>query len=241
VETENALESLTAEYKNFGTVSAQQLAQVGNKMQDIGNKMSSVGSTLTKSVTAPIMGIASASAVAWKEVDEAMDTVAVKTGATGDQLEATQDIVSSLATEIPADFQAVGDAVGEVNTRFGVTGEELKDLSAQFLKFAEVNGTDVTSSIDSMQAAMQAFGVETKDAGKFLDMINKAGQDTGVSVDKLADLMKTNSEALKSMGMNASDSAMFLANLDKNGVDASTAIAGLKTALKNGNFVQYAF
>ena len=233
VETENALESLTAEYKNFGSVSAQQLAQVGNKMQDIGNKMSSVGSTLTKSVTAPIMGIASASAVAWKEVDEAMDTVAVKTGATGDQLEAMQDIVSSLATEIPADFQAVGDAVGEVNTRFGVTGEELKDLSAQFLKFAEVNGTDVTSSIDSMQAAMQAFGVETKDAGKFLDMINKAGQDTGVSVDKLADLMKTNSEALKSMGMNASDSAMFLANLDKNGVDASTAIAGLKTALKN--------
>lgn len=233
VETENALESLTAEYKNFGSVSAQQLAQVGNKMQDIGNKMSSVGSTLTKSVTAPIMGIASASAVAWKEVDEAMDTVAVKTGATGDQLEAMQDIVSSLATEIPADFQAVGDAVGEVNTRFGVTGEELKDLSAQFLKFAEANGTDVTSSIDSMQAAMQAFGVETKDAGKFLDMINKAGQDTGVSVDKLADLMKTNSEALKSMGMNASDSAMFLANLDKNGVDASTAIAGLKTALKN--------
>lgn len=233
LETEKALEGLTQEYKNFGSVSAQQIANVGNKMQEIGGKMQAAGSTLTKNVTAPIVGIAAASAAAWKEVDEAMDTVVTKTGASGEQLEEMKDIVSNIATDIPADFQEIGDAVGEVNTRFGLTGPALEELSSQFIKFARVNNTDVSSSIDSVQSAMAAFDVSAEDAGKFLDMINKAGQDTGVSVDKLADDMKTNAEALKEMGLNASDAAMFLANLDKNGVDTSTAITGLKTALKN--------
>jgi phage-related minor tail protein len=66
-----------------------------------------------------------------------------------------------------------------------------------------------------------------------LDTLNKAGQDTGVDVLKLASDMTTNSEALQEMGFNASDSAMFLANLDKSGVDSSVALTGLKAALKN--------
>jgi len=168
---------------------------------------------------------------AWKEFDEGADIIITKTGATGEAAEGLQTAYKNVSKQVVGSFSEMGTAVGEVNTRFGSTGTELEDLSVKFLKFAKLNGTDVNSSIDSVQAAMAAWGLEAKDAGLMLDVLNKAGQDTGVSVDSLADSLKTNAPALQEMGFSASDAAFFLANLDKNGVDASATMTGLKKAL----------
>jgi|GEM_PF-3967777 hypothetical protein len=64
-----------------------------------------------------------------------------------------------IATEIPTDFETAGAAVGEVNTRFGLTGQALDDLSARFIKFAQLNDTDVSTSIDNVSSVMNAFGI----------------------------------------------------------------------------------
>ena len=167
----------------------------------------------------------------WKEFDEGADIIITKTGATGDAAEGLQTAYKNASKQVVGSFSEIGTAVGEVNTRFGVTGTDLENLSVKFLKFAKLNGTDVNSSIDSVQAAMAAWGLEAKDAGLVLDVLNKAGQDTGVSVDSLADSLKTNAPALQAMGFSASDAAFFLANLDKNGIDASSTMSGLQKAL----------
>lgn len=232
-ETEKKLESLEDEYKDFGSVAAQQLKQTGEKMKEVGGKISDVGAGLTKNVTAPIAAVGAASVAAWTEVDEALDTVTTKTGATGEALADMQERAKNIATTIPTSFQSAADAVGEVNTRFGLTGQELEDLSAQFVKFAELNGTDVTQSVDSVQAAMAAFGVETESASDVLDILNKAGQDTGTSVTQLAADLTTNAVALQEMGFGINDSAGLLANLNKNGLDSSAVMGGLKKALQN--------
>lgn len=180
-----------------------------------------------------LKNLGSAAADAWKEFDEGADIIIAKTGATGDAADDLQRVYKNVSKQVVGSFDEMGTAVGEVNTRFGVTGDDLEDLSVKFLKFAKLNGTDVNSSIDSVQAAMAAWGLEAKDAGDMLDVLNKAGQDTGIAVDSLADSLKTNAPALQEMGFNASDAAMFLANLDKNGVDASSTMGGLKKALAN--------
>lgn len=178
-----------------------------------------------------LKNLASTAADAWKEFDEGSDIIISKTGATGDAAEDLQKVYKNVSKQVVGSFDEMGTAVGEVNTRFGVTGDDLEDLSVKFLKFAKLNGTDVNSSIDSVQAAMAAWGLEAEDAGNMLDVLNKAGQDTGVAVDSLADSLKTNAPALQEMGFNASDAAMFLANLDKNGVDVSSTMTGLRKAL----------
>lgn len=237
-ETEQNLKSLTDEYKSFGSVAAQQVAVAGEKVKEFGSTISDVGSNLTKGVTVPIVGAATASVAAWNEVDKAMDTVVTKTGASGDALEDMRKRVKNIAQDIATSLKNAADAVGEVNTRFGLTGDVLEDTAKRFVKFAELNNTDVSSSIDKVQGAMEAFDVPAKDAGYFLDVLTKAGQDTGISMDTLIPLMTTNAAGLKELGLSASDSAMFLANLSKNGIDASAAMAGLKKAyaksLKDG-------
>lgn len=170
---------------------------------------------------------------AWQEYDEGADIIITKTGATGKAAEDLEKVYKNVSKSVVADFNTLGTAVGEVNTRFGLTGTELENLSTEFLKFAEINGTDVNDSIDKTQSAMAAWGIEAKDAGLMLDTLNKAGQDTGINVNDLAEKMTTCAPAMKAMGFSASDAAMFIANLDKNGVDASATLSGMKKALTN--------
>ena len=203
-------------------------SKFSDSLKSAGSKITSASTKITVGLGAAFTGVAAASTAAWKEVDEAMDTITIKTGASGDALADMQNRAQNLATTIPISFQEAGDAVGEVNTRFGLTGDALEELSGQFAKFASLNGTDVSASIDAVQTSMAAFGLQSKDAGNMLDVLNKAGQDTGVNVVQLASELAANAGTLKTFGYNASDAAMLLANLGKNGVDSASAMMGLK-------------
>ena len=226
---EESLKDVTNQIKGHSA----QLKEWGEKLKSVGGKMQSLGGTLTKSVTAPIMGVGAASVVAWKEVDEGLDIVTKKTGATGEALEDMQNRTRNIAKTMPTDFATAGAAVGEVNTRFGLVGDELEDLSVKFIKFAELNDTDVSSSIDNVQSMMAAWNVETEDAGLMLDMLTKAGQDSGVAVDTLSQQLMQNKTALDDMGFSLDESVDLLANCEKNGIDTSTMLGGLKKALVN--------
>ena len=215
-----------------GAVGAE-FQEIGSKLDSVSQKISSVGDSLNKKVTVPIVAIGAASMKSFTEVDEGMDTIVKKTGATGEALEEMQNIARDMATTIPTSFETAGAAVGEVNTRFGLMGDELSDLSTKFVQFADLNGTDVSASIDSVQAAMAAFNIESSKAGDVLDILNKAGQDSGISMDTLSNSLLTNAASLTEMGFSLESAAGLIANLEKNGVDSAAAMAGLKKAFAN--------
>lgn len=223
------LNKMQAELKKL----PKSITQVGTSMQNAGKKMQTVGSTLTKAVTAPLVGLGAASIASFYEVDEGLDIVTKKTGATGEALESLHASAKNIATTLPTSFSTAGEAVGEVNTRFGVTGQELEDLSAKFIKFADLNDTDVSSSIDNTQKVLAAFGLETKDAGTLLDAMNKTGQDTGISMDALQASMVKNASALQEMGMDAYSAASFLGQVETSGANTEQIMGGLSKALTN--------
>lgn len=236
-------ETLEKETTKAGDESGKKSGQ--SFLSSFSNALKPVGDAMTKSLTVPIAGLATASLAAWKQVDDGMDTVILKTGATGEALQSMQDSVKNIATSLPVTFQDAGTAIGEVNTRFGVTGEQLEDISTKFLKFAKINGVDVNQSIDQVQKAISAFGLSAEDTGAFLDTLNKVGQDTGVSMDTLETGLVSNATALQGMGLNVASAATLLGNLEKSGVDTSTAMMGLKkvqaNAMTEGISMQDAF
>ena len=239
-ETTQQLNSLEDQYKQFGSVAQQQIATAGESISSVGDKISKagesimgVGTTLTKTVTAPIAGVAAASVAAWKSVDEAMDTITTKTGASGEALEDMQNRAKSIAETIPTSFQTAADAVGEVNTRFGLTGDDLEDLSTKFVEFATINNTDVSSSVDNVQRVLDAYGIASSYAGTQLDVLNRVGQNTGISMDTLTSDLVSNAAAFQEMGMNSNQAAVFIGQVEKSGIDTSTMMSGLSKAMKN--------
>lgn len=238
IETTQDLKELEKQSRESGekvqsiAASGEKLKELGSNIQAAGEKIEGVGETVTTHVTVPLAAAGAASVAAWKEVDEGLDIVIEKTGATGKAAEALQEIVKNIASDIPTDFATAGEAVGEVNTRFGITGDSLETLSSQFIKFAELNKTDVSSSIDITQKALSAYGLTAEDAAGFLDRMNKVGQDTGVSVDKLAEGIVSNATAFKEMGMDIDQATTFMGQLEKSGANSETVLNGMRKALK---------
>lgn len=232
---ELALKNLTEQSKEFGSVFKQELEAVGDKLKDVGGKVTQVGEDMTKNLSVPIMAGGAAAVAAFTDVDSAMDEMVKMTGATGEAFEDMKGVVEDLATSIPTDMTTAAQAVGEVSTRFDATGEALEDLSALYIKFADVNNTDVVGAIDTTQQAMAAWGLSADDAGAFLDTLTAAAQASGSSATSLADVVADNKTVFDEMGFSVSDAVNFLANLEKNGVDSGTAMTGLKKGLQNAS------
>ena len=230
IETESKLTHFQDELHKTNAIKFEQL---GQSVQNVGDKMQTVGKAMTTHITAPIVAGGAAAVKTFNDVQEALNIVTKKTGATGKELEAMQDSARKLAKTLPTSFEDAGTAIGEINTRFHVTGEELENLSAQFIKFAKVNGVDLNTSIDQVQKALSAFGLSAKDAPALLDAMTRAGQQTGVSMETLQSGLIQNAAALQELGLSVNQSVNFMAQLETSGANSETVMNGLRKALKN--------
>lgn len=227
------LEDLEKAQKDFGTAAAQTIKEAGAKIEEYGGKVSKVGETLTKNVTTPMAAAAAAGVAAFSAVDEGVDTIVTATGASGEALDGLVASYETIATSIPEELGDVASAVGEVNTRFHTTGEELEGQTTLFLQFAKITGGDVVSSVDSADKVLKTFGKTSDDASGLLGMVAKAAQDTGINAQGLLDDVLANSATFKELNFSLEESVNFMALLDENGVESSTALAGLKKAVVN--------
>ncbi|EHJ56895.1 Phage tail length tape-measure protein [Streptococcus urinalis] len=167
---------------------------------------------------------------AFLEVDEGMDIIVTKTGATGSALEEMTDIAKTLATELPTDFNTAGSAVGELNTQFGLTGDALKSASTQLIQFSEINGSDVTSSAISVKQAIEAYGLEATDLSSVLDTVTYTSQATGVGVQELIDKAVAGAPQIKALGLSFDEGITLMGQFEKAGVDSSAALSSLSKA-----------
>ena len=233
--TTNKLNELEKQAKETSSAIGTAMSEMGNKIQEVGGKVTDFGKSLTTNVSAPLAALGAASIAAFNEVDSGLDQIAARTGATGDELKALEDIATGLATTIPTSFATASQAVAAASTRFGVSGKKLEDLSKLFIEFAELNQTDVTSAIYATQGALAAWGLDADEAGSYLDYINSVGQRTGISVDELNDKIAANAATFQDMGFSIADAAEFLGQVELSGADTSTVMSGLRRALDDAS------
>lgn len=228
IKTEEELKALekAAEQSN-GTLDkvAEVAGKVGEKSEEIGKKM--------LPVSAGIAAIGAASVASFNELDAGYDTIVTKTGATGEALEGLQSSMNAVFGELPTTAENAGIAIGEVNTRFGATGETLETLSKQFIEFAEINETDLNNSIGMTNKIMKAWNIDAAQTPNVLGLITVKAQETGISVDTLMNSVLENNSVFKEMGLTFEQSIGLMAEFEKNGVNSTTALAGLKKAVVN--------
>lgn len=194
---------------------AELLNQFSEKLSDISQKLVDFGKSALE---------------AFRQVDEGMDTIVTKTGAGGKALEDMQKIANDIATALPTDFSTVGNAVGEVNTQFKLTGDALKNASEDIIKFAEINGSDVTNATIQSKQAIEAYGFSVDDLSKVLDSTTFVAQETGVSVDDLMKKATDGAPQIKLLGLSFEESVTLIGQLEQHGVDSSAALSGLTKA-----------
>ena len=231
--SKTALMNMEAELKNVNDqLKDNKLEKFATACDTAGTKMESFGKKMSV-VSAGIAGIGAASIKAFTELDEGYDTIVTKTGATGEALEGLTKSADNVFGTMPEDMSTVGEAIGEVNTRFHTTGTELEKTSKQFIQFATINGTNVTQSVDQVDKIMKAWNVDASQTGNLLGLLTAKAQETGISVDTLESNVLDNNAAFKEMGLSLPQAINLMAQFDANGVDSTQAMAGLKKALQN--------
>lgn len=191
---------------------AEKAGQLGQKMVDAGKK----------------------TVDAWSEIDEAMDTVTTKTGLTGEALLGLQEIAKGIATSLPATtFQESADAVGELNTQFGLTGDTLKVAAEYLLKYSKITGEDISNSAINAKKAIDAYGLSNEDLARVLDSVTKVGQDTGQSYDSIFQKAIDGAPQIKMLGLSFEEGATLIGRFEKSGIDSSAALSSLSKAAVN--------
>lgn len=191
---------------------AEKAGQLGQKMVDAGKK----------------------TVDAWSEIDEAMDTVTTKTGLTGEALLGLQEIAKGIATSLPATtFQESADAVGELNTQFGLTGDTLQSAAEYLLKYSKITGEDISNSAINAKKAIDAYGLSNEDLARVLDSVTKVGQDTGQSYDSIFQKAIDGAPQIKMLGLSFEEGATLIGRFEKSGIDSSAALSSLSKAAVN--------
>ena len=171
-----------------------------------------------------------AAVTTYKDMEKGSDNLIKATGATGASAKDLEKSYKNVSKNIVADFGDIGAAMGEVNTRFGYTGGELEKATQQFLKFADITGTDATNAVQIVSKAIEGAGLDSKEYTVLLDQLAVAAQASGVSVDTLADGITKNGATMRSLGFDTSETIAIIAQMEKAGVNTETAFAGMKKA-----------
>lgn len=231
VATEQKLKSLTNQAKEFANTNSS-LNKIGTTIKEIGNKTTQVGKAITP-ISATVVGIGTVAVKSMDEVDEGLDTIATKTGAFGEEFKDLQKIFEEVSSEIPGDFADIGAAIGEINTRLNFTGQELKEASELFLKFAKINGIDVNTAIQLVTRAMGDAGIASDQYANLLDILTVAGQKTGISIDVLATNLAKYGAPLRALGIDTETAIAMFSGWEKAGVNTEIAFSGMKKAISN--------
>lgn len=224
-----ALDETNEALKEQGDVSIDTAKKL-QKIEEAGEKVSNVGKKMSVGVTAPIMAAGAAGLAAFSEVDEALDTIITKTGATGDVADRLSTSFENVGSNTHLELQTVGEAIGEVNTQFGFMDKKLEDSTDYLLKYADINNTDVSQAAIYARQSIEAYELSYDDLNDVLDVTTKTSQNTGQSVDDLMKKAIDGAPQIKQLGLSFDEGVTLIGKFEQAGVDSSTMLSKMSKA-----------
>lgn len=239
IETENKLKSLNMEFKNFGSVASQAIIAAGEKMQQVGQQIkavgdsiASVGSKMTRTVTAPILGIGTAAVKTAADYEAAMSEVRAITGASDDDFQQLSDTAREWGTNSVFSASEVADAYKYMGMAGWDATQMLEGLPG-VLNLAAASGEDLGTVSDIVTDGLTAFGYGAKDAAHFADVLAAAATSSNTNVSMMGESFKYAAPVAGALGYSVDDVAVALGLMANSGIKASQAGTTLRTVLQN--------
>ena len=207
------------------------LTDLQKKLNQASNDLSKVGATMTKKVTPAAAATAVVLTKLGSDWNSAVDAIIVGTGASGDALDDLLGSTKKIAGQVPNDFGDVGRAVAELNTRLGLTGDDVEVMGKKFLDLSRITKTDVATNIASVSRLFKDWGIDTADQAVTLDMLFEATKRTGIGLERLTTLTVQYGAPLRQLGFSMEEATALFASFEREGVNVETVMAGMRMGL----------
>lgn len=229
--TENSLKNLTKEMKNFGSVSAQQIAAAGKKMQDVGGKVEGVGKKLLP-VTGAVVGLGVAAVKTAADFDAAMSQVAAVSGASGEDLERLRKKAREMGEQTKFSASEAAEAMNYMAMAGWKTEDMLNGIEG-IMSLAAASGENLGSVSDIVTDALTAFGLSAADAGHFSDVLAQASSNANTNVGMMGSTFQKVAPVAGALGYSVEDMSLAIGLMANASIKAEVAGTSLKTALAN--------
>lgn len=165
------------------------------------------------------------------QFDEAADTIRIGTGATGDALDGLLDDFDEVYKSVPTTMEDASKAIADYNTRLGLTGPQLQEISKQALQVSDMLGDDLGGVIEESSQAFQQWNIDAENMGGAMDYIFKVSQSTGMGFTDLMSNMQKFGPQLQEMGYSFETASALMGQLDKAGVNVEEVLGAMKKSV----------
>lgn len=166
-----------------------------------------------------------------KELDAAMNSIAVVTDFTTQELWKQVDVYAELAQKMGVSLVGVYD-VQKLYYQQGRDAADVATLTAETLKFARIAEMDYAEATDAMTVAINAFKLEASDASRVVDVYSQLAARAAVDQNELANAMSKVASMAASVGMSLETTSAFLTQIiESTRESAETSGTALKTVL----------
>lgn len=201
IDTEQQLQRLEREYRNFGSVAAQQVAAVGQKMKDLGGKMAEIGGNLTRKITMPIVAGLGAAVKTTSDFDSAMSEVYATMGDKASEVveyngkvvssqEALRDFARKMGAETAFSAAESAEALNYMALA-GYDAETSIKMLPNVLDLAAAGSFDLATASDMVTDTQTAFGISLERTSQMVDEMAKASSTGNTSVQQLGEAFLT--------------------------------------------------
>lgn len=232
IETEQNLRSLTEEFRNFGSVSAQQIAAAGEKLKDAGSKVEGIGKAIMPA-SAAVAGLGAAAVKTASDFDTGMSSVQAITGATGKDLDALREKAKEMGAKTAFSATEAASAM-EYMAMAGWKTEDMLGGIEGIMNLAAASGEDLALTSDIVTDALTAFGLSASDSAHFADVLAAASSNANTNVSMMGETFKYAAPVAGALGFSVEDTAVAIGLMGNAGIKASqagTSLRGILTAL----------
>ncbi|MEA1961283.1 MAG: hypothetical protein U9N81_08455 [Bacillota bacterium] len=149
------------------------LENARTSLEKTGKKLTNLGGKLSTSLTLPLAAASAGVLKLGKDFTDAFNNIRVGTGATGSALEGLKDDFKAVYTSVPTDIQSAAAAIADLNTRTGLAGKPLQELSAQMLNLSRISGEDLSSMISDSTRLFGDWNISADKIGGTMDYLFK--------------------------------------------------------------------
>lgn len=241
IATEQELQRLQQEYRNFGSVASQQIKVAGEKLTNIGKKTAEIGDNLTKKVTVPIVAGFGAAIKTTADFDSKMSEVAATMGTTTDSIGELRDF----AREMGATTAFSASEAAEAMNYMALAGYNTTDIMSMLptvLNLAAAGGIDLASASDMVTDAQSALGLTMDETTTMVDQMAKASSKSNTSVAQLGEAILTIGATARNVSGGTQELATVLGVLADNGIKGAEGgthlrniMLSLQDAAENGS------
>lgn len=227
IDTQQDLKSLEQEYKEFGSVAAQQVKVAGEKMQQLGDKMASVGKSMTTYVTTPIVTGFAAAVKSTMDFDSKMSEVKAKAGATEEEFKLLRDKAIEMGDKTKFSAAESAEAFNYMAMAGWKTEQMLEGIEG-IMALAASSGEDLGEVSDIVTDSLTAFGMTAADSAHFADILAAASSNANTNVSMMGESFKYAAAPAGALGYTAEDVALAIGLMANSGIKADMAGTSLR-------------